>query len=68
MIDHEYSFFKRFKFNTKKFQIENSFTKQMFYKTKNEYERNLIDTDIYNITKYKNIAETHINKVFKTSD
>lgn len=64
IINKEYSYFERFKFDKKKFQIiDRNDSLRMLYKTKNEYEENLIHK--LNTDKFKNILNHHMEDKFK---
>ena len=64
IISKEYSYFERFKFDQKKFQIINrKDSLKMLYETKNDYKENLIDK--ISTDKFKNILNLHIQDKFK---
>ena len=63
VINREFSYFKRSKFDNKKFQIDNSFNKTMFYKTINKYDKNLANEDNNQLRELESIANLHIDKI-----
>lgn len=64
IISKEYSYFERFKFDQKKFQIiDRKESLKMLYETKNDYKENLIDK--ISTDKFKNILNLHIQDKFK---
>ncbi len=64
VIDKDFSYFKQFKFDERNFKFEDSSCKTMLYKTKNEYNKNLIEEHIDIVKKFESIIDYHIKENF----